>query len=281
MKKLIISLCLCIVMILPYHTSAQAIYNDNDMPLDLVINDTYVTPSLPLIEYRGTVFIAVRSLCELLWVEDYSWNAKSETLTVRHYGNEAKLKEHSNVYTINGVEHYLPQPAETVNGRMYVPVRFAQAMFGIEVGWDAKYYNVTFKLPAYTLPAKYVNNYYQQEDVFWLARIVYAESRGEPAAGKLAVANVILNRVKSPQFPNTVYGVIFDRKYGVQYTPTINGAIYNTPDTASIMAAKRALHGENNVGGSLYFYNPRIAGTNWISRNRPYYTTIGNHSFYL
>ena len=281
MKKLIISLCLCIVMILPYHTSAQPIYNDNNMPLDLVINDTYVTPSLPLIEHQGTVFIAVRSLCELLWVDNYAWDDVSETLTINHWGNVAVLKNHSSVFTINGVEYYLSQPAETVDGRMYVPVRFAQTMFGIQVNWNERYYNVEFQLPNYTIPAHCINSYYQGEDIYWLARIVYAESRGESDAGKLAVANVILNRVKHSQFPNTIYGVIFDRKYGVQYTPTVNGAIYNTPNTASIMAAKRALHGENNVGGSLYFYNPRIAGTNWISRNRSYYTTIGNHAFYL
>lgn len=281
MKKLIISLCLCIAMLLPYHTSVQAIYNDSDMPLDLVINDTYVTPSLPLIEHQGTAFIAVRSLCELLWVEDYTWDVESDTLTVSHWGNVAKLKDHSAVYTINDVEYTLPQPAETVDGRMYVPVRFAQTMFGIEVGWDETYYNVTFTLPPYAIPRQCINPYYQSEDVYWLARIVHAESRGETAEGKLAVANVILNRVRHAQFPDTIYGVIFDRKFGVQYTPTVDGSIYNVPNFASIIAAKRALHGENNVGGSLYFYNPRIAGTNWISRNRTYYTTIGNHSFYL
>ncbi len=281
MKKLIVSLCLCIVMILPYHTSAQAIYNDSNMPLDLVINGTYVKPSLPLIEYRGTVFIAVRSLCELMWVDNYTWDAKSETLTVNHWGNVAKLKDHSNVYTINGVEHTLPYPAETVDGRMYVPVRFAQTMFGVQVGWDAQYYNVVFTVPNYTVPAQYVNTYYQKDDVWWLARIVHAESRGEPDAGKLAVANVILNRVKSSQYPNTIFEVIFDRRFGIQYTPSVDGSIYNTPAMASIIAAKRALHGENNVGNSLFFYNPRIAGTNWIARNRRYYTTIGNHAFYL
>ncbi len=281
MKKLIISLCLCIAMILPYHTSAQAIYNDSNMPLDLVINDTYVTPSLPLIEYRGTVFIAVRSLCELLWVDDYSWDAKTETLTINHWGQVAKLKDHSSTFTIDGVAYTLPQAAETVGGRMYVPVRFAQMMFGVQVGWDANYYNVQFTIPNFSAPARYVNSQYQGDDVYWLARIVHAESRGEPDAGKLAVANVILNRVKSSQYPNTIFEVIFDRRFGVQYTPSVDGSIYNTPGHASIIAAKRALHGENNVGNCLFFYNPRIAGTNWIAKNRKYYTTIGNHAFYL
>ena len=281
MKKVILTLCLCIAIILPYHTSAQAIYQDNDMPLDLVINDTYVSPSLPLIEYQGTVFISARSLCELFGTTEFFWDEDEATLTVHYGGKEAIVTEHECAYTVEGIQYMFAQPAVTVDGRMYVPIRFAQSLFGATVEWDEQNYNVVLRVSNYTVPAQYKNPYYQAEEILWLSRIVYAESRGESDAGKLAVANVILNRVRSPQFPNTILEVIFDRKFGVQYTPTINGAIYNTPNRASIMAAKRALHGQNNIGASLYFFNPRIASTNWIARNRTYYATIGNHAFYL
>lgn len=119
------------------------------------------------------------------------------------------------------------------------------------------------------------------EDVYWLSRIIHAEAQGESYQGKLAVGNTILNRVRSSQFPNTVKGVIFDTKYGVQYTPTVNGAIYNTPNADSVRAAKEALSGTSVVGNALYFCNPKTSTNNWIMRNRPYYTTIGNHAFYL
>lgn len=122
---------------------------------------------------------------------------------------------------------------------------------------------------------------FSEDDVYWLSRIVHAEAQGEPYTGKLAVANTILNRVKSDQFPNTIWGVIFDTKYGVQYTPTINGAIYNTPNADSVRAAREALSGKSVVGNALYFCNPKTASNNWIMKNRPYYTTIGNHAFYL
>ncbi len=280
MKKLILSLCLCIAMLLPYHTSAQAIYNDNNMPLDLVLNDTYVTLSLPLIEYQSTVYAPVRSLCELFGTAEYSWNDKKAMLTLEYEGKKVKVTEGETDYTVDGKKHRLSTAPWTVNGRLYVPIRFVEPVFGATVGWDANYYNVVIKKAGYGVPAANVC-YYQHDSVFWLARIVHAESRGESDAGKLAVANVILNRVKSSQYPNTIFEVIFDRRFGVQYTPSIDGSIYNTPGYASIIAAKRALHGENNVGNSLFFYNPRIAGTNWIARNRRYYTTIGNHAFYL
>lgn len=122
---------------------------------------------------------------------------------------------------------------------------------------------------------------YSETDLYWLSRIIHAEAQGESYAGKVAVGNTILNRVKSSDFPNTVKGVIFDTKYGTQYTPVANGKIYNTPGAASINAAKDALNGVNYVGKSMYFYNPRTAPNSWASKNRPYYTTIGNHKFHL
>lgn len=128
---------------------------------------------------------------------------------------------------------------------------------------------------------KLFGNEYNDTDLYWLSRIVHAEAQGESYAGKVAVANTILNRVKSSDFPNTVKGVIFDTKYGTQYTPVANGAIYNTPAQSSINAAKDALNGVNYVGNSMYFYNPKTAPNSWASNNRPYYTTIGNHKFHL
>jgi len=122
---------------------------------------------------------------------------------------------------------------------------------------------------------------FTEGDTYWLARIVHAEAQGESYAGKLAVANCVLNRVRSREYPNTIYEVIFDKKHGVQYQPTINGAIYNSPSSEAMKAAKSAVNGNNNVGKSMFFFNPKKSTSNWISKNRTYYTTIGNHKFYL
>lgn len=122
---------------------------------------------------------------------------------------------------------------------------------------------------------------YNDEDLYWLSRIVFAESRGESYEGKLAVANTVINRVKSNLYPNNVKDVIFDKKHGVQYEPTANGTIYNTPDNDSIKAAKEALDGVNNIGNCMFFFNPKIAQSSWIADNREFYTVIDNHHFYL
>ena len=122
---------------------------------------------------------------------------------------------------------------------------------------------------------------YDAVDLYWLSHIIYAESGAESMEGQIAVGNVVLNRVASDSFPNTVPAVIFDRKNGVQFEPVSNGTIYKTPSSASVQAAKRAMDGERPVGGALYFYAPELSQGLWITANRTYLQTIGCHRFYL
>ena len=96
----------------------------------------------------------------------------------------------------------------------------------------------------------------------------------------IAVGNVVLNRVASGQFPNTVKEVVFDRKYGVQFEPVSNGTIYDRPTDSAMLAAKLCLEGAAPVGDSLYFYAPALSAGTWISTSRAYYGTIGCHKFY-
>ncbi|AKL94408.1 cell wall hydrolase, SleB [Clostridium aceticum] len=121
----------------------------------------------------------------------------------------------------------------------------------------------------------------REDDMYWLSRIIHAEAQGEPYQGKVAVGNVVLNRVRSSNFPNTIYGVVFDRQHGyVQFSPVIDGTIHNTPNRDSVQAATEALNGAKPVGDALYFLNPRKATNFWIVANRRFMKTIGDHDFY-
>ena len=86
--------------------------------------------------------------------------------------------------------------------------------------------------------------------------------------------------MKSSQFPNSVYGVIFDKKHGTQFSPVSSGTIYKTPNADSVIAAKICLEGYSINTKVLYFMNPRLATNNWISQNRPFAFRIGTHNFY-
>lgn len=116
---------------------------------------------------------------------------------------------------------------------------------------------------------------YVSSDHRLLAKLVYAEARGEPYKGQVAVAAVVLNRVASSSFPNTVSGVVYQSG---AFSCVKNGAINNTPDSGCIRAALDALNGWDPTGGCLYYYNAKTAKDSWIF-SRKVQTVIGRHSF--
>ncbi len=112
-------------------------------------------------------------------------------------------------------------------------------------------------------------------DLHLLAKCVHAEARGEPYTGQVAVAAVILNRVKSSSFPNTIAGVIY-QPYA--FTAVDDGQINLEPNSTAYKAAQDALNGWDPTYGCLYYYNPRTATSSWIW-SRKTVVTIGKHVF--
>lgn len=162
------------------------------------------------------------------------------------------------------------------NGRIYLPVDILAKATGLRVSASGS----VATLSGSVSPLISANKFYREDEVLWLARIIHAESRGEPLIGQIAVGNVVLNRVKSDQYPNTIYGVIFDRKYGVQFSPILDGSIYNTPWYTCTLAAKICLEGFDLSSGALFFLAPTYSTSSWIPKNRPYLFSIGGHDFY-
>ena len=115
----------------------------------------------------------------------------------------------------------------------------------------------------------------RDSDLNLLARVVHGEARGESYTGKVAVAAVVLNRVESASFPNTIAGVVYQRN---AFTAVSDGQINLTPDDEAYRAARDALNGWDPTGGELYYYNPEIATSSWIF-SRKVVTTIGKHRF--
>lgn len=114
-----------------------------------------------------------------------------------------------------------------------------------------------------------------ENDLKIMANAVYGESRGEPFEGQVAVAAVILNRVKSPSFPNTPSGVIFQPG---AFTAVADGQIYLEPNEQARKAVQQALNGWDPSGGCIYYFNPKTATSKWIW-SRPQVKTIGEHIF--
>ncbi len=116
---------------------------------------------------------------------------------------------------------------------------------------------------------------YNSNDRYLLAKVVYAEARGESYTGQVAIAAVVLNRVRDSRFPNTVSGVIYQPW---AFTAVNDGQINLEPNNKAYQAADDALNGWDPTYGSVYYYNPKTATSSWI-RSTKYVTTIGNHIF--
>ena len=185
----------------------------------------------------------------------------------------------SHYIVANGRYLYTSTPLYMENGRMYAPVLLLAKAFDAKISWvnSTSSFNITRGSGGILSGDKF----YREDEVYWLSKIISAEARGEIFNGKVAVGNVILNRVKSNAFPNTIYGVIFDKKNGVQFSPVANGTIYNSATAESAIAAKVCLEGYTISDKILYFVNPTIAPNSWASKNRPYFAKIGNHAFYM
>lgn len=245
--------------------------------VDISVNGSYIKSDVSPIIKNGSVLVPVRAAANALGTENIEW----ENGTVKINGGEIVLTIGSKMAYVGGEEKTLASSAEIREGRTMVPLRFFAESFGAEVAWDAKSYTVEISLDGHKVSDEYIDTSYTSSELEWLAKIVNAEAEGEPLEGKTGVANVILNRVKSDDFPRSIYDVIFDRKYGVQFTPVADGRIYNEAGADSYKAAKTALKGENVVGESLYFCNPKTSTNFWILNNRKFFKRIGNHDFYL
>ena len=116
---------------------------------------------------------------------------------------------------------------------------------------------------------------YSDADVALLARLIYGEARGESYVGQVAVGAVVLNRIKSSSFPNTMSGVIY-QKYA--FTAVDDGQINLTPNATAKKAAQDAMNGWDPTYGAIYYYNPATATSQWIF-TRKTTVTIGNHVF--
>lgn len=243
--------------------SPRIIVNDQilelEVPARLIYEQTYV-PYMPIIK--------------ALYPDAVSqWTGERTIVTAAGLTLEVPLTQ--KYFIANGRYFYLPQGNTIIDNHTMLPVRSLCAALGANVSWDPVGFCVVITAGDGPItPAEIAHN---AEDLYWLSHIINAESGNQPLEGKIAVGNVVLNRVASSIFPNSIYEVIFQKH---QFTPTANGTIRLEPNAESVIAAKLCLDGANTVGNALFFLNPRTAPNSWASRNRPYLTTIGAHAFY-
>ena len=225
--------------------------------------------------HQNTTYVPLRAVAEALQPHAaVTW--ETDRAVIRADGLKVTAKPGDKYILANGRAVAAPHGVHLQAGRTLVPVRVLAEAMGASVHWNSATGAVSVVGGASAGTAETVG----KDDLYWLSRIISAESRGEPLEGQIAVGNVVLNRVASADFPNTIYGVIFDSRWGGQFTPVSNGTIYQEPAAQSVEAARLCLSGVNVAGESLYFLAPSLASSHWIMENRTHVVTIGSHWFY-
>lgn len=237
------------------------------------------TLSEPGVVMNGILYLPLRAFANAVGNATVGYNKSTKTATLQMDGLYLTATDGGFVTYANDRPLFSFSPNVLMsNGRMYVPASALTKALGVEIMSHTRDgVTVTGK---YT-PLTHASKFYREDEVYWLSKIISAESGGESLIGQIAVGDVIMNRVKSPHYPNTIYGVIFDRKYGVQFSPILDGSIYKDPTYTATLAAKICLEGTSLSDDALFFLNPRAAQSNWIVKSREYAYSIGGHDFYL
>ena len=275
----LITLCMLSFAVLPAAAASDPVYRfpDGAVPVDVTLDGKPILAGQAAIIHSVT-YVPLRAFSELGGADSVSWNASTRTAAVTVGGDTLYVKDGSFYVQVAGRYIHTGETVLNIDGRLFVPVRALAKVFSMKVTWDAESRTVVLSRTGERLQD--ASSYYNADDLYWLSRIINAEAGGEPLEGKIAVGNVVINRKASASYPGTIYGVIFDRKHGTQFTPVATGTIYRTPTAESVIAAKICLEGHSISREALFFMNPRIATNNWIAKNCRFLFRIGNHDFY-
>ncbi|MBP1736949.1 MAG: Spore cortex-lytic enzyme, lytic transglycosylase SleB [Oscillospiraceae bacterium] len=273
MKRMRLAILLALIFLL--NTSGTAYVDTTERPV--YINGTPLSQVWATEYTSGTTYVSLRAVATALSSQaSVTWeNGQAVVRT----SNLTLTARPGNCYIeANGRCLYVAGGVLLSGQRIMIPVRVLAQAFDASVRWDASSNSIYITSGSGAILSG--SYFYDTNSLYWLSHIISAESQSEPMSGQIAVGNVILNRIKSDEFPDTVYDVIFDREWGVQFAPVSIGSIYWEPAETSIIAAKLCLEGANVVGDALYFIDPDKAENLWVPESRTYITTIGAHDFY-
>ena len=251
----------------------------NKTPINVYIESIQFAADTTVI-FNSTSYVPLKSFCLAMDNKaKVDWDHKSKTVYVTTDKLSMSVRVGESYLIANGRYLYLDNPCYIDKGTTMVPIRVIAKAFDAQVSWNGQLKEVVVTKGSGAI--KSGDSFYDKNNLYWLSRIITAEARGEGLKGQIAVGNVVLNRMYGDNWPDTVYGVVFDTRCGIQFTPTANCTIYNEPTESAVIAAKLALDGAQVVGGSLFFLNKAKATSRWIIDNCDYVATIGAHSFYM
>ncbi len=228
---------------------------------------------------NNTTYVSVDAFAKFLSI-DFNYGKDTKTNTASYTTDGLEIIIPDDGFYVLANERALPTDLIfTADSKILLPIDFLAEIFGCDIHWDEEKGIVTIEETSDGFIAS-ADEVYVEDDLFWLSKIIHAEAGNQGMDGMLGVGNVVLNRVTDPTCPDNIHDVIFDDRYGTQFSVTENGTIHLEPTEEAIIAAKLCLEGYNNVGNSIYFVNPEIGTTLWFRETRTFVARIGNHDFY-
>lgn len=274
---IICAVCLLTLIFSGYAPAADSLDLSNPEIIPIYRDGIRVSDGIKL---GATTYTPLRAFSNAVGIDvDISWDPETCTAYVNGEGLELSATVGKQYMTANGRCLYIPVGVINYNGSVIVPIRELAKIFNVGIVWHSEIPSISLETGDVRI-IESADTFYNADDLYWLSRLIYSESGNQPMDGKIGVGNVVLNRVADPTCPNTIYNVIFDNKYGVQFSVTTTGTIYHTPNEESVIAAKICLEGYNVVGNALYFVNPVIGASSWFANTRVFVATIGEHVFY-
>ena len=229
---------------------------------------------------EGELYVCPMELCGLFGVSaEESVEPGGYRLRLPLWTLEAPAD--AEIYTADGRYLYCPSGYRSLYNRVYFPADVSERLFGVTLRFDGQ--RAELDASRFRLlegGPSYYDTHFHADDLFWLSHIIYAEAHWETLAGQIGVGNVVLNRVKSDRFPQTVMAVVLDREHITQFDPVESGDVTAEPDEQAMLAAYLCLEGYNTVGDSLYFVNPQLGDERWFENALTPTVTIGHHVFY-
>ncbi len=231
-------------------------------------------------EWGGDAFIPLRPFCEYAGI-DMTWDGDWEQFNLRLDNLNVEGQSGQQYYIADGRYIYAPEDWFIFNWDLYLPLNAFCKLLNLTEERDGDIIRLDGgKMRLLEGGKDYYDLNFPTEDVYWLSHIIGSEAGIEPLEGKIAVGNVVLNRVADPEFPNTVFEVVYDYEHTVQFEPVSKGTIHQEPKADDLIAAYLVLEGANTAGDCIYFVNPDF-GSFWFDNNLDLVVQIGRHNFYV
>ena len=245
---------------------------------ELILIDGQPAPiEIGRVQTYDTTYVSLAGMAKALdETAAAAWNGSTNTVTVTtaNLTMTAHLGDH---YVVaNGRYLYVEECVGQSNGTVMVPLSVVTKAFDAKLTWDAASGKILVQRGTGALASG--EAFYNQDDLFWLSRVIFAESGNQSLEGKMAVGNVVLNRKTSPIFPDSIHGVLAQKN---QFSTYKGGALAKrTPNEGSVIAAKLVLDGGvvEEVENALWF--DAKCSNSWAARHKTCLAVIGGHKFY-